>query len=75
MIDKDKGRIIVMSSMAANMPLPFMGIYSATKAAISNLTKSLQKELFFIGTNAKVILIDPGLYHTGFNQVFLDNKS
>lgn len=74
MIDKDKGRIIVMSSIAANMPLPFMGIYSATKAAISNLTKSLQKELFFTGTNAKVVLVEPGLYHTGFNQVFLDNK-
>lgn len=74
MIDKDSGRIIVMSSIASVTPLPFMGIYSATKASISAITKSLQKELFFTGTNAKVILVEPGLYHTGFNQVFLDNK-
>lgn len=74
MIDKDKGRIIVMSSLAGTLSLPFMGIYSATKASISMITKALQKELFFAGTNVKVILIEPGLYHTGFNQVFLDNK-
>lgn len=74
MIDKDSGRIIVMSSLASMFTFPFMGIYSSTKASISTITKSLQKELFFIGTNAKVVLIEPGLYHTGFNQVFLDNK-
>ena len=74
MIDKDNGRIIVMSSIASMINIPFMGIYSATKASISMVTKSLQKELFLIGTNTKVILIEPGLYHTGFNQVFLDNK-
>lgn len=74
MIDKDSGRILVMSSIASMLNVPFMGIYSATKASISAIIKSLQKELFFIGTNAKVILIEPGLYHTGFNQVFLDNK-
>ena len=74
MIDKDNGRIIVMSSLASMFTFPFMGIYSSTKASISSITKSLQKELFFIGTNAKVVLIEPGLYHTGFNQVFLDNK-
>ena len=74
MIDKDKGRVIIMSSLASSFTFPFMGIYSATKASISSITKALQKELFFLGTNVKVILIEPGLYHTGFNQVFLDNK-
>ena len=74
MVDKDSGRIIVMSSLASTFTLPFIGIYSSTKASISSITKSLQKELFLMGTNVKVILIEPGLYHTGFNQVFLDNK-
>ncbi len=74
MVDKDSGRIIVMSSLASTFTFPFMGIYASSKASISSITKSLQKELFFIGTNVKVILVEPGLYHTGFNQLFLDNK-
>ena len=74
MIDKDKGRIIMMSSLAGIFPMPFMGIYSATKASITSITKALQKELFFLGTNVKAVLIEPGLYHTGFNNLFLDNK-
>lgn len=74
MIKKNNGRIIVISSIAANVSMPFIGIYSSTKASISNLTKSLQKELSLIKTSVKVVLVEPGLYHTGFNQVFLDNK-
>ena len=57
MIDKNEGRIIIMSSLASSFTFPFMGIYSATKASISSITKALQKELFFIGTNVKVVLI------------------
>lgn len=74
MVEKDRGRIIVMSSLASTFTFPFMGIYASSKASISSITKCLQKELFFIGTNVKVILVEPGLYHTGFNQLFLDNK-
>ncbi|MEE0699346.1 MAG: SDR family NAD(P)-dependent oxidoreductase [Bacilli bacterium] len=74
MIDKDRGRIVVMSSMAAVMPIPFGGIYSATKASISSIVNALKKELFIMGTNVSVALVEPGLYHTGFNDVFLDNK-
>ncbi len=74
MVDKNKGRIVVMSSIAGTIPIPFGGVYSATKASITMIVKSLQKELFLMGTCVKVILIEPGLYHTGFNQVFLDNK-
>ena len=74
MIEKDKGRIVVMSSIAAKIPIPFGGVYSATKASVSNMVKSLQKELFLLGTNVKVVLVEPGLYHTGFNQVLFDSK-
>ena len=74
MIDKNKGRIIVMSSLASHFPIPFAGVYSSTKASITSIVTSLQKELFLTGTNVKVSLIEPGLYHTGFNNVFLENK-
>lgn len=74
MVDKDSGRIIVMSSLASSISIPFMGIYSATKASISMIVKALQKELFFMGTNVSVVLVEPGLYHTGFNNLLLDSK-
>lgn len=74
MIKKDCGRIVMISSLIAKIPLPFTGIYSATKASISNLTYALKDELLLMGSNVKIVLVEPGLYHTGFNQVFLDNK-
>lgn len=74
MIKKDQGKIIMMSSIARLIPNKFMGIYSATKASISNLGYSLKKELKFINSNVKIVLIEPGAYHTGFNQVILENK-
>lgn len=74
MVDKDSGRIVVMSSLASSFSIPFAGVYSATKASITSIVKALQKEMFLMGTDVKVTLIEPGLYHTGFNQVFLDNK-
>ncbi|MGN1268635.1 MAG: SDR family NAD(P)-dependent oxidoreductase [Candidatus Aphodocola sp.] len=74
MVDKDKGRIVVMSSLASHFPIPFAGVYSATKASITSIVTTLQEEMFLMGTNVKVVLVEPGLYHTGFNQVFLENK-
>lgn len=73
MIEKDSGRVIMISSLISKIPLPFVGIYSATKASISNLTSALRKELSLI-SNVQITLVEPGLYHTGFNQLFLDNK-
>ncbi len=75
MIDNKKcGRVIIISSIAGVIPIPFASIYSATKASISTITASLQKELKLINSKVKVVLVEPGLYHTGFNNLFLDNK-
>lgn len=74
MVEKDKGKIVMMSSLISSIPLPFTGIYSATKASISNITYALQKELWLMGSSVSVSLVEPGLYHTGFNQVLLENK-
>lgn len=74
MIKKDKGRIINMGSLAGIMPLNFTGVYSATKSAIITLTTTLKNELKLISNNIDVILIEPGLYHTGFNQLMMENK-
>ena len=74
MISKNSGKIIVISSLASFIPLKFLGVYCATKSSINSITISLQKELNFINSKVKVILVEPGMYHTGFNQVMLENK-
>lgn len=74
MIKKGNGKIIIMGSLAALIPIDFLGVYCATKASIQKLTISLRNELKIINDNIKVVLIEPGLYHTGFNQVMLNNK-
>lgn len=74
MIKKDKGRIIIMGSLAGLIPIDFMGVYCATKSAIITLATTLKNEMKLISNNINIILIEPGLYHTGFNQLMAENK-
>lgn len=74
MIQKKKGKIINMASLAGLVPIPFLGSYCATKASIIKMTEALRWELKEINSPVSVILIEPGLYHTGFNQVMFENK-
>lgn len=72
--NKEKGKIFVTSSIAAYLPIPFLGCYTSSKAAISMLCKVLKYELKYLNQNITISLIEPGAYHTGFNQVMIDNK-
>lgn len=74
MVMRNKGRIIMISSMLGEMPFPWFGIYSSTKAAITNISTALSKELKQVGSKVKVVIIEPGFYHTGFNQLMMDKK-
>lgn len=74
MLKKDGGKIIIVSSIAGIMPLRFLGSYCATKASLIKLTQTLKKELKILTKNIHISLILPGMYHTGFNQVMLENK-
>jgi len=74
MIKKDRGKIIIISSLAGIMPIPFLGAYSSTKSSINALSICLREELSLISNKIKIKLIQPGFYHTGFNQVMFDNK-
>ncbi len=74
MIKNNKeGKIIIMSSTAGIIPIPFLGSYCSTKAAISTMATSLKRELKTLKSKVKVVLIEPGAYKTGFNQVMIDN--
>lgn len=71
--NKKNGKIIIMSSMAGVMPIPFLGSYCSSKSAISSMATSLRRELKILNSKVKVVLIEPGAYKTGFNQVMIDN--
>ncbi len=67
-------KIFITSSIAGYLPMPFLGSYSSTKAAITNIGKALKYELKYLNSNISISIIEPGCYHTGFNQVMIDNK-
>lgn len=73
-LEKKKGKVVVMSSIAGIIPIPFLGSYCATKASLSTLTICLKKELKLITDDIKVKLIEPGIFNTGFNDVMIENK-
>lgn len=65
-----QGVIINISSGVAQTPAPGMSVYSATKAAVDNITRSLALEL---GTKARVVSLAPGLTHTeGYHAMEMD---
>lgn len=74
MLKKSDGKIILISSMLANISLPFFGIYASTKASITMLGKCLRKELKIINDNVKLAIIEPGIYKTGFNRFMIENS-
>lgn len=74
MMRKGAGRIILMSSLAALVPIPFLGGYCATKASILKMCESLQMEMSLLSKKIHIICVLPGLYDTGFNRVMLENK-
>lgn len=67
-----KGKVIVTSSMASVIPIPYLGSYTSSKSALSMLIKTLNKELRISGSKIKIYLIEPGAYKTGFNQVMIN---
>lgn len=59
------GLIINISSIGAEMGLPYRGVYSASKAAVDRLTESLRMELKPFGIN--VCTVQPGGVKTAIN--------
>lgn len=75
MIEKDKGRILFISSLAGRAPvMPFLSSYSMTKYALSAGAQSLRDEIKRISKNIHISVIEPGAYHTGFNQRITNTK-
>ncbi len=60
------GMIVNVGSIAGDVPLPWMPLYSASKAALASLTRSLRTELAPDGI--AVLLVSPGYVLTDFHQ-------
>ena len=74
MIKKGHGRIVIISSLTSKMPLPFLGSYSGTKAALSVFARTLFYESKLLPSKIDIVLVEPGLYETGFNKLAFDKK-
>ncbi len=74
MIKKGHGRIVIISSLTSKMPLPFLGSYSGTKAALSVFARTLFYESKLLSSKIDIVLVEPGLYETGFNKLAFDKK-
>ena len=64
MREQNWGRIVNVSSVAAETPIPFQSWYSASKAAINSLTMALANELKTFGIDVCAVM--PGDIRTGF---------
>jgi len=67
-------KVIIISSIAGMLPIPFDSSYCATKASLIKIAECLKYELKILNKDIKVSLIIPGLYKTGFNNYMFDNK-
>lgn len=71
---RGQGKIIMMTSLAGIVPIPFLGSYCSSKASLIKWMECLHLELKEAKIPIQLSIIEPGLYRTGFNQVMLENK-
>lgn len=66
MIERQFGRIVIISSSAAFQPLPFMSVYAASNAALLSFGEALSCEVASDGV--AVLTVCPGGMDTGFQK-------
>jgi uncharacterized protein len=66
LVERGRGGIINVSSVAAYQPTPANATYGATKAFVNSLTHALHEEVR--GTGVKVMVLCPGYTRTEFQE-------
>lgn len=69
MIERDRGHIFFMGSIAGKHPTPNSAVYAATKAALHAFAEGLRCDL--LGSNIRVTVLMPGRVQTTlYNDIF-----
>jgi 2-deoxy-D-gluconate 3-dehydrogenase len=71
MREKQKGKIVSITSIAARRAAPFMGVYGIAKAGIEMMTRVIAQEL--APFNVQVNAVAPCMVRTGFSEPFWSN--
>jgi NAD(P)-dependent dehydrogenase (short-subunit alcohol dehydrogenase family) len=64
--DRQRARILNVSSMGGRFTFPFFGAYHATKYAVEAMSDALRNELAPLGVD--VVLIEPGVIKSNFSD-------
>lgn len=67
MVERKRGHVINISSVAAHQTYPGGNVYCGSKAAVRAITEGLKMDL--LGTGVRVCAISPGLVETEFSVV------
>jgi 3-hydroxy acid dehydrogenase/malonic semialdehyde reductase len=67
MVERNRGHIVNIGSVAGDWPYPGGNVYGATKAFVKQFSRNLRADLF--GTGIRVTNIEPGLAETEFSVI------
>ena len=67
MIERNRGHIVNLGSIAGTYPYPGGNCYGGTKAFVNHFSKNLRADL--LGTRVRVTNIEPGMCETEFSEV------
>jgi 3-hydroxy acid dehydrogenase/malonic semialdehyde reductase len=67
MVQRNRGHVVNLGSVAATYPYPGGNIYGATKAFVHQFSQNLKADL--VGTRVRVTDVQPGMVETDFSVV------
>lgn len=67
MVERNRGHVVNIGSVAGNWPYPGGNVYGATKAFVRQFSLNLRADL--LGTRVRVTNIEPGMAETEFSHV------
>lgn len=67
LVERNRGHIVNIGSIAGHQTYPGGNVYCATKAAVRALSQGMKQDL--LGTPIRVSEVDPGLVETEFSEV------